>query len=197
MGHRARRAAPAGAQLLRPGGGVPGARRPVDWPSSTPSGPSRCSATTPSPETRIDHLARLADCLGLSGDVAARDRYDHVLRLAEELGDVDRQLLVLNNRAYCETVVGAFEEALVWTTKLQDLAGRHGIPMDVGRLDTIGQMVRARAISSATAISASAFGEPPTASRIYIRGTHNYRQSRPALCYAHTPSLTHCQHTKD
>ena len=91
------------------------------------------------PETRIDHLARLADCLGLSGDVAARDRYDHVLRLAEELGDVDRQLLVLNNRAYCETVVGAFEEALVWTTKLQDLAGRHGIPMDVGRLDTVGR----------------------------------------------------------
>ena len=91
------------------------------------------------PETRIDHLARLADCLGLSGDVAARDRYDHVLRLAEELGDVDRQLLVLNNRAYCETVVGAFEEALVWSTKLQELAGRHDIPMDVGRLDTIGR----------------------------------------------------------
>jgi len=91
------------------------------------------------PETRIDHLARLADCLGLSGDVAARERYDHVLRLAEELGDVDRQLLVLNNRAYCETVVGAFEEALVWTSKLQDLAGRHAIPMDVGRLDTIGR----------------------------------------------------------
>ena len=91
------------------------------------------------PETRIDHLARLADCLGLSGDVAARDRYDHVLRLAEELGDVDRQLLVLNNRAYCETVVGAFEEALVWSTKLQELAGRHAIPMDVGRLDTIGR----------------------------------------------------------
>jgi diguanylate cyclase (GGDEF)-like protein len=91
------------------------------------------------PETRIDHLARLADCLGLSGDVAARDRYDHVLRLAEELGDVDRQLLVLNNRAYCETVVGAFDEALVWSTELQDLATRHAVPMSVGRLDTIGR----------------------------------------------------------
>lgn len=91
------------------------------------------------PETRIDHLARLADCLGLSGDVAARERYDHVLGLAEELGDVDRQLLVLNNRAYCETVVGAFDEALVWSTKLQDLAARNAVPMSVGRLDTIGR----------------------------------------------------------
>src|SRR5687768_18133655 len=36
-------------------------------------------------------ISRLADCLGLSGDLAARDRYDEVLRLAEGLGDVDRQ----------------------------------------------------------------------------------------------------------
>ncbi|WP_241037727.1 diguanylate cyclase [Blastococcus litoris] len=91
------------------------------------------------PETRIDHLARLADCLGLGGDVAARDRYDTVLALAEELGDVDRQLLVLNNRAYCETVVGAYEEALVWSTQLQELAARHDVPMSVGRLDTVGR----------------------------------------------------------
>jgi two-component system, cell cycle response regulator len=90
-------------------------------------------------ETRIDHHARLGDCLGLSGDTAARDRYDHVLRLAEELGDVERQLLVLNNRAYCETVSGAHEEALVWSTELQALSAEHGIPLDVGRLDTIGR----------------------------------------------------------
>ncbi len=92
------------------------------------------------PETRVDHFARLADCLGLSGDaVAARERYDHVLRLAEELGDIDRQLLVLNNRAYCETVAGAYEEALFWSTKLQDLAARHDVPLRVGRLDTVGR----------------------------------------------------------
>src|SRR4051794_3731848 len=41
---------------------------------------------------RIDHLARLADCLGLDGDDVAQERYDQVLRLAEELGDLDRQL---------------------------------------------------------------------------------------------------------
>ena len=93
------------------------------------------------PEARIDHLARLADCLGLSGDLAARDRYDQVLRLAEELGDVDRQLLVLNNRAYYETLSGSFNEALIWSTKLQELADRHGLPMRVGRLDTIGRVL--------------------------------------------------------
>ena len=93
------------------------------------------------PEARIDHLARLADCLGLSRDLAARDRYDQVLRLAEELGDVDRQLLVLNNRAYYETLAGSLEEALVWSTKLQELADRHGLPMRVGRLDTIGRVL--------------------------------------------------------
>jgi two-component system, cell cycle response regulator len=93
------------------------------------------------PEARIDHLARLADCLGLSGDLAARDRYDQVLRLAEELGDVDRQLLVLNNRAYYETLSGSLEEALVWSTKLQELADRHDLPMRIGRLDTIGRVL--------------------------------------------------------
>jgi two-component system cell cycle response regulator len=91
------------------------------------------------PAARIDALARLADCLGLSGDLAARDRYDDVLRLAEEAGDVERQLLVLNNRTYYETLAGAFEEALVWSTTLQDLAARHGVPLRAGRLDTIGR----------------------------------------------------------
>ena len=95
------------------------------------------------PETRIDHLAQLADCLALNRDIAARDRYDQVLRLAEALGDIDRQLLVLNNRAYYETLSGSFEEALAWSTKLQDLAARHDVPLRLGRLDTIGRALMA------------------------------------------------------
>ena len=91
------------------------------------------------PELHIDHHARLADCLGLNGDLVARDRYDHVLALAEEIGDVARQVVVLNNRTYCETLCGRYEEALVWSTRLQEVSARHGVPLGVGRLDTIGR----------------------------------------------------------
>ncbi|MGY1602069.1 diguanylate cyclase [Geodermatophilus sp. SYSU D00815] len=88
---------------------------------------------------RIDHLGRLADCLGLDGDDAAQERYSEVLRLAEELGDVDRQLLVLNNRAYCATLRGRFEPALADSIRLQELSAAHGLPLHVGRLDTVAR----------------------------------------------------------
>jgi diguanylate cyclase (GGDEF)-like protein len=87
----------------------------------------------------IDHLVRLADCLSLNRDDAAPERYSHVLRLAEELGDVDRQLQILNNRAYCETLAARFDAALDFSTQLQTLAAEHGVPLDVGRLDTIAR----------------------------------------------------------
>src|SRR4051812_29296260 len=90
-----------------------------------------------SPAMRIDHLARLADCLGLDGDDAAQERYDHVLHLAEELGDVDRQLLILNNRAYCATVCDRTDLALTYSVQLQTLATAHDVPLHVGRLDTV------------------------------------------------------------
>ncbi|WP_308128043.1 GGDEF domain-containing protein [Modestobacter italicus] len=91
------------------------------------------------PAQRIDHLARLADCLGLQGDRGAGERYAEVLLLAEELGDVDRQLLVLNNHAYVETVAGRYDSALALSTRLQALAAAHGVPLHVGRLDTIAR----------------------------------------------------------
>lgn len=91
------------------------------------------------PTMRIDHLARMADCLGLQGDGGARERYAEVLLLAEELGDVDRQLLALNNHSYVETIAGRYDSALVLSTRLQALAGAHGVPLHVGRLDTIGR----------------------------------------------------------
>ncbi|RZU31845.1 diguanylate cyclase (GGDEF)-like protein [Blastococcus saxobsidens] len=90
-------------------------------------------------QLRIDHHARLADCLGLNGDLVARERYDHVLALAEEIGDVERQVLVLNNRTYCETISGHYDEALVWSARLQEVSARHGVPLRAGRLDTIGR----------------------------------------------------------
>ncbi len=91
------------------------------------------------PALRIDHLARLADCLGLQGDVGARERYAEVLQLAEDQGDVDRQLLVLNNRSYVEMLAGEFETALGLATRLQALAGEHGVELSIGRLDTVAR----------------------------------------------------------
>ena len=93
------------------------------------------------PTLRIDHLARMADCLGLQGDAGAGagERYTEVLLLAEELGDVDRQLLVLNNHAYVETLAGRYDTALPLSTRLQALADAHGVPLHVGRLDTVGR----------------------------------------------------------
>jgi two-component system cell cycle response regulator len=91
------------------------------------------------PAMRIDHLTRLADCLALNGDEAARDRYAQVQRIAEELGDVDRQLMVLNNRAYSETLWGDFEAALAFSVTLQAAAAAHGVPLHIGRLDTVAR----------------------------------------------------------
>jgi two-component system cell cycle response regulator len=91
------------------------------------------------PAMRIDHLTRLGDCLALNGDEAARERYAQVQGVAEELGDVDRQLMVLNNRAYSETLWGDFEAALGFSSQLQAVATAHGVPLHIGRLDTVAR----------------------------------------------------------
>jgi diguanylate cyclase (GGDEF)-like protein len=88
---------------------------------------------------RIDHLTRLADCLALNGDEAARERYAEVQQLAEELGDVDRRLMVLNNRAYSETLWNDFDAALGFSTQLQAVADSHDVPLHIGRLDTVAR----------------------------------------------------------
>ena len=91
------------------------------------------------PAMRVDHLTRLGDCLALNGDEAARERYAQVQLVAEELGDVDRQLMVLNNRAYSETLWGDFEAALHFSMQLQAAAAAHGVPLHIGRLDTVAR----------------------------------------------------------
>jgi two-component system, cell cycle response regulator len=91
------------------------------------------------PAMRVDHLTRLGDCLALNGDEAARERYLQVQLVAEELGDVDRRLMVLNNRAYSETLWGDFEAALHYSLQLQAAAAAHGVPLHIGRLDTVAR----------------------------------------------------------
>ncbi len=91
-------------------------------------------------ETRVDHLVRLADAIAMSGSLAAaRERFDDVLTLTQELGDVDRELVVLNNRAYAEVVAGAYAEGLVWSERMQALAERHGMALHIGRLETVAR----------------------------------------------------------
>lgn len=91
------------------------------------------------PAMLIDHVTRLADCLALNGDEAARERYAQVQRVAEELGDVDRRLMVLNNRAYSETLWGDYAAALDFSVELQEVATAHGVPLHIGRLDTVAR----------------------------------------------------------
>jgi diguanylate cyclase (GGDEF)-like protein len=88
---------------------------------------------------RIDRLVRLADCLGLQRDEAAAGRYAEVLPLAHQLGDVDRELMVLNNWAYTEALSGRYEAALRICDQLQSRCAAHAVGIDVGRLDTIGR----------------------------------------------------------
>src|SRR6476646_6195778 len=96
---------------------------------------------TASPESRIDHSLRLADCLGQQRDAAAAQRYADVLALTQELGDVNRELLVLNNWAYCETLLDRYEEALHITERLQSRSAAHGEPLGAGRLDTLARVL--------------------------------------------------------
>ena len=91
------------------------------------------------PAMRVDHLTRLGDCLALNGDEAGRERYAEVQQIAEELGDIDRRLMVLNNRAYSETLWGDFEAALDFSPQLQAVAAAHGVPLHIGRLDTVAR----------------------------------------------------------
>src|SRR6476646_10190133 len=94
-----------------------------------------------SPQLRIDHSLRLADCLGQQRDAAAAQRYADVLALTQELGDVNRELLVLNNWAYCETLLDRYEEALHITERLQSRSAAHGEPLGAGRLDTLARVL--------------------------------------------------------
>lgn len=92
---------------------------------------------TDPPVIRFDHLVRLTDCKAVSGSMeAARADYPMVLRLAEDLADVDRQLLVLNNWAYFEHLAGNFAESLAFCHRMQALAARHRMPLHMGRVDT-------------------------------------------------------------
>jgi two-component system cell cycle response regulator len=93
------------------------------------------------PQLRIDHSLRLADCLGQQGDAAATQRYADVMAVTQQLGDADRELVVLNNWAYSETLLGRYEEALHIAERLQSRSAAHGELLGAGRLDTLARVL--------------------------------------------------------
>jgi two-component system, cell cycle response regulator len=93
------------------------------------------------PQLRIDHSLRLADCLGLRGDAAASQRYADVLSSIEQIGDVDRELLVLNNWSYTDTLRDDYEQALLTAQKLESRSVELGVPLSLGRLDTLARVL--------------------------------------------------------
>lgn len=92
-------------------------------------------------ELRIDHSLRLADTLGQHGDASASLRYADVLALTHERGDARRELVVLNNWAYIETLLGRFDEALPIAQQLEARSADFGETLGVGRLDTLGRVL--------------------------------------------------------
>lgn len=96
------------------------------------------STTVP---VRIDHRKRLADCLGLQGDLTAQDRYADVLVLAERAGDVTRLMQILNNSAYTASLAGQLATAQAGVERLQEVARAQGVPLDLATRDTIGRVL--------------------------------------------------------
>ena len=90
---------------------------------------------------QIDHRKRMADCLGLSGDLGAQELYEEVLQLAEQSHDVHRAATILNNSAYCASLANQHEKALAAIRHLRELSELHDLPLDLATLDTVGRVL--------------------------------------------------------
>ena len=91
--------------------------------------------------TRGNFLVRLADAhaVTLSFD-AARERYFEAERLFAHIGDLERQLNVLNNLAYAEYEAGDPERARVAVAAMRTLAETSGLGLNPPFLDTIARV---------------------------------------------------------
>jgi diguanylate cyclase (GGDEF)-like protein len=96
--------------------------------------------TTPA-RRRAFYLAKLADALGWNGSFdAARERYQQAQRYAAESGDVERQILVLNNLAYTEYDAGRPERAWEVTEQMRAVSAANDRPLNTNQLDTIARI---------------------------------------------------------
>ena len=93
------------------------------------------------PRTRADYLARLADAFAATGSFdSARQRYRESQAIFLEIGDVERQLNVLNSLAHSEATAGVWEEAAVASAQFKALAASNGIPLNPPFLDTLARV---------------------------------------------------------
>jgi diguanylate cyclase (GGDEF)-like protein len=90
---------------------------------------------------RIIYLIRLANSLAEAGSTdAARDRYRQAERIAVGIGDLTRQLLVLNNLAYTEHEAGNIDTAAAAVGRMHTVARAIGRDFLVVERDTIANI---------------------------------------------------------
>lgn len=87
---------------------------------------------------RADHLLALADALGevCSFEQSLR-RYEEAGQIAQASGNISQWMHVLNNVAYTHFQADNPEEAVATAERLMLISARHGVPLDVYDRDTI------------------------------------------------------------
>jgi two-component system, cell cycle response regulator len=104
---------------------------------------------------RGNFLLRLADALAIDGQLeAARERYRAAQAVFASIGDLERELNVLNNLAYSECEAGDPRHAYDSAMEARGLAERAGIPANPEFVDTlarallgVGQLTEAAAVA--------------------------------------------------
>ena len=92
------------------------------------------------PRTQGNFLTRLADAFAVAESFdAARQRYREAQRLFVTIGDVERQLNVLNNLAYAEAEFGDARESRRVAEEMRRLADTSGIGLNPAFLDTLAR----------------------------------------------------------
>ena len=93
------------------------------------------------PALRADHLSALGIAQGrLGASEEGRGSYAEAEALAQQLGDVYRQVLVVNNLAYLEYQAGEHTRALEAVERFRELAERHHVELEPSYLDTIARV---------------------------------------------------------
>ena len=92
------------------------------------------------PRLRADHLMALALALGRTRSYdAARDRFQAVLRIADETDDVLLHVAALNNLAFVEYWAGQPGAAMHAARRMQASAARYGVELEASYLDTVAR----------------------------------------------------------